>query len=335
MLQQNVSLKPYNTLALDVSARTLVTVVNVQDMLRTIKHFNSQIELVIGGGSNIVLCHDIDGVVVVNRIKGIAVSDDDPDGTKLVVGAGENWDDFVRFCVERNLWGVENLAAIPGTVGAAPIQNIGAYGVEIESVIDWVEVIRKSDATLHRLNADECGFGYRQSHFKTCWREEMIIVRVAINLSKKPQPQLRYGELRHAIQDIPPVDITTQLIYDTVSFIRASKLPDPTIKPNVGSFFKNPLLTPKEFDELAAKYGKVPHYPQTDGSVKVAAGWLIEQAGWKNRATGAAAVHDKQALVLINRGGATGRDILDLAEAIQKDILSKFSVQLEIEPHIV
>lgn len=329
------TLQPYNTLGVDAVAEELAVVDSVQKMVQLVRTRGSDIQLVVGGGSNIVITKNISGLVVVNRISGIEVQAIKNDHVSLNVGAGVVWDELVQYSVANHWWGIENLAAIPGSVGAGPIQNIGAYGVELNSVLQSIEAIDRETGRIVTLQAEDCGFGYRDSRFKTQWKDQFIILRVTLALSTRACPTLTYGELKECLQTGGVEQVTPRMIYDRVSVIRANKLPDPQQLPNVGSFFKNPIVSPKQWDQLRQSHGDMPHYLNQNGCIKLAAGWLIEQLGWKSRPGNGVAVHTKQALVLINTHQANGQQILDFAHAIQSDVQAEFGIQLEIEPTIV
>lgn len=329
------SLKPFNTLSVEAAASELVVVNSESELTELIRLRGHEIELVLGGGSNIVITKDIDGLVVVNKSHSICSKALGETKVMVSASAGVNWDQLVRHCAANGLWGIENLAAIPGSVGAGPIQNIGAYGVELDSVLYSLEVIDRNSGQLSTIAAKDCGFEYRNSHFKNQWKDKYIITSVSLMLSKLPNPQLGYGELRSAFSSGSLEELSVQDIYDCVAKIRSNKLPDPKAIPNVGSFFKNPVITNMQFRELQIKHPGIAHYPLDDGTVKIAAGWLLDQAGWKNRTSGGVAVHHKQALVVINTGAASGHEVVKFASSIQQDISSKYGIHLEIEPTIV
>lgn len=285
--------------------------------------------LVLGGGSNVLFHRDVEGLVVLNRIGGTAVLADDGDRVEVAVGAGEPWHGFVLQATAAGWGGVENLALIPGSVGAAPMQNIGAYGAEVREVIAWVEAVDRRDGALVRFTPEECAFGYRESVFKQAGRDRYVIVRVGFHLRRTAVVRTGYGDIARELAGVEaprPGDVAAAVIR-----IRRSKLPDPAVLGNAGSFFKNPVLSPAAFAALHAAHPEVPHWPAADGTVKVAAGWLIEQAGWKGHDRGTHGVHDRQALVLVHRGGATGADIWQLAQDILASVRERFGVELEPE----
>lgn len=290
--------------------------------------------LVLGGGSNIVFTRDFDGVVLLDEIAGRRVVREDGDAWYVEAGGGENWHAFVAWTLEHGMPGLENLALIPGTVGAAPIQNIGAYGLEMKAYFDSLVAVELATGRRERFDAARCAFGYRDSFFKRDGRGRFAIVAVTFRLPKQWTPRLGYADVTRELdaRGIAPAAATPRDVFDAVVAIRRAKLPDPLVLGNAGSFFKNPVIGAAQFDALRARVPDVVSYPQPDGHVKLAAGWLIDRCGWKGRALGAAAVHDRQALVLVNRGGATGADVLALARAIQADVRARFGVELEAEP---
>ncbi|RQU84082.1 UDP-N-acetylmuramate dehydrogenase [Burkholderia cenocepacia] len=291
-------------------------------------------QLVLGGGSNIVFTRDFDGIVLLDEIAGRRVVREDDDAWYVEAGGGENWHAFVAWTLEHGMPGLENLALIPGTVGAAPIQNIGAYGLEMKAYFDSLVAVELATGRSERFDAARCAFGYRDSFFKREGRGRFAIVAVTFRLPKQWTPRLGYADVTRELdaRGIASDAATPRDVFDAVVAIRRAKLPDPLVLGNAGSFFKNPVIDAAQFDTLRARVPEVVSYPQPDGHVKLAAGWLIDRCGWKGRALGAAAVHDRQALVLVNRGGATGADVLALARAIQADVRAQFGVELEAEP---
>lgn len=286
--------------------------------------------LVLGGGSNLVFTEDFNGTVVRILSKGIKVSED-AEAFYLEIEAGENWHELIQFTLEHGMFGLENMALIPGTVGAAPIQNIGAYGVELCDVCDWVEYLDLPSGEFVRISTAECQFAYRESIFKDKLRNLAVVTAVGLRLVKRWQPRLAYGPL----QSFDPATVTAREIFERVCQVRSEKLPDPAVLGNAGSFFKNPIVSAACYLDLAQRFPTIVGYAQADATVKLAAGWLIEQAGLKGFVLGNAAVHDKQALVLVNRGGATGRDICRLALHVIAQVQDKFGVVLEAEPRIM
>ena len=287
--------------------------------------------LVMGGGSNMLLHQDWEGLALHVGISGFRVMSDVEGRVEVVVGAGENWHDWVMLAMTKGWHGLENLALIPGQVGASPMQNIGAYGVELKDRFLWLEAIHVETGALKRFDGEACAFGYRESVFKSSEKNQWIIVRVAFALDREAPLQTAYGAIQKELTSIPEKAWTHADVAKAVMKIRSSKLPDPKKIGNAGSFFKNPVLTSKDFERLQAAHAQVVHYHQPDGTIKVAAGWLIEQAGWKGEHRVTHGVHEKQALVLVNYGGATGAEIWQLAQEIMQDVQSKFGVVLEAE----
>ncbi|MCL1140969.1 UDP-N-acetylmuramate dehydrogenase [Shewanella pneumatophori] len=326
------SLKDFNTFGLARGCQQLVRVNTLDALIDTCcKLYQAQLlMLILGGGSNIVLCEDFMGTVVLVETKGIDIVEDDS-YHYLTAAAGENWHDLVCFCLEQGFSGLENMALIPGTVGAAPIQNIGAYGVELNRFCDWVEYVDLSNGQLVRLSTDECEFGYRDSVFKNDLLGKTVITQVGFKLPKKWQPQLAYGPLR----EFDPKQVTPKQIFDCICETRRAKLPDPADYGNAGSFFKNPVIETALFESLTSSYPDMVGYPHGETHTKVAAGWLIDKAGLKGYQVGGAAVHTEQALVLINKGDATSDDVLTLAKSIVEKIKDKFGISLEAEPRMI
>ncbi|WP_299811402.1 UDP-N-acetylmuramate dehydrogenase [uncultured Shewanella sp.] len=326
------SLKSFNTFALAHSCRKLVHALSTEQLIETCYSLFQASEpmLILGGGSNVIFCDDFDGTVVLVETKGIDITED-LENHYLSVAAGENWHEFVYFCLERGFAGLENLALIPGTVGAAPIQNIGAYGVEVEKFCDWVEYVDLSSGEFVRLSARECAFDYRDSIFKNRLQGKALITQVGFKFPKQWAPELEYGPLKELKQP----DVTPRQVFDCICETRRSKLPDPKIQGNAGSFFKNPVIDTAQFERLTESNPSIVGYPHGEGKTKVAAGWLIDNAGLKGYKIGGAAVHDKQALVLVNTGDATSKDILLLAKSIVEKIELKFGIALEPEPRMI
>ena len=335
-IEKDVSLKPYNTLAIDVAARFFVVVQSLEQLQAALAWAEQQqvAVLLLGGGSNMVLTADLNALVVHLQLRGIQVLSEDADCAHVEVQAGESWHAFVQWSLAQGLSGLENLSLIPGHVGAAPVQNVGAYGAELKDHLESVLVYDRNTAQTQRLTAEQCQFAYRDSLFK---RESgrRVILSVIFKLPKQDALQLDYGNLRSYLAEQQIAQPTAQDVSRAVCAIRAEKLPDPEQLPNVGSFFKNPVVTAAHAQQLQRAYPSIVSFAQADGQVKLAAGWLIEQAGWKGLRQGDAGVHAKQALVLVNYGAATGQQILQLAAAIQADIVQRFSVELEIEPNVI
>ncbi|MCH5334788.1 MAG: UDP-N-acetylmuramate dehydrogenase [Alistipes sp.] len=290
--------------------------------------------MVLGGGNNILFTRDYDGLLLVPRCGGCRVTGEDPDHVYMKVGAGVEWDDLVEETVSRGLWGLENLSLIPGKVGAAPVQNIGAYGAEAGDSIVEVEMFCPDTMNMLTLSAEHCGFGYRESIFKGSLKGRVVITAVTFRLSKHPRPNVGYGDLQREVEARGGISLRN--IRDAVCAIRRSKLPDTSVLGNAGSFFKNPVVDDSEADRLRSLYPSMPSYPAPDGrGVKLAAGWLIEQAGMKGVRQGAVGVHERQALVIVNHGGATGAEVLAFARRVQACVRDKFGVDIDTEVNII
>lgn len=332
-IQEQVSLRPYNSLAVDVRARYFVRVHSVEQLCEALRWAKAQkLEvLLLGGGSNLVLSKDFAGLVLQLDLRGIDWIEDDTEQAVVRVQAGENWHAFVQWSLAQGLSGLENLSLIPGSVGAAPVQNIGAYGVEAKDAIVQVQALERESLTPVTLSAAECMFAYRDSVFKQ-QPSRWVITSVDFRLSRTAHLKLDYGPIQDWLTQLGINSPSAADVSRAVIAIRQSKLPDPAQLPNTGSFFKNPVVSAEQAQRLQHEFPQLVSYPMADGQVKLAAGWLIEQAGWKGFREGDAGVHAQQALVLVNYGHATGRDILELASRIQADIAKRFSVQLEIEP---
>ncbi|WDL82383.1 UDP-N-acetylmuramate dehydrogenase [Aeromonas bestiarum] len=326
-LTPHASLLTLNTLALDAHCLWLAEVAQVDDLqqLVTKPELTDLPRLVLGGGSNVLFCNDFAGLVVLNRLKGIQLQDGG-EHWLLHVAAGEEWHQLVCHALQQGWYGLENLALIPGTVGAAPVQNIGAYGVELASFCTYVEAFNWQSGQLERIDAADCHFGYRDSIFKHEYQDSHFITAVGLRLPKAWTPVLGYGPLA-ALGDAP----TAQAIFDTVCATRRAKLPDPAVLGNAGSFFKNPVVTRALADTLKQQYPHMPCYPAGEGQAKLAAGWLIDQCGLKGFAIGRAAVHQEQALVLVNLGGASAMELIALAAHVRDSVEQKFGVVLKHE----
>jgi UDP-N-acetylmuramate dehydrogenase len=335
-MQTQVSLRPYNTFGIDVPARWWMEVESERDALEFIMDnaHRSQPILVLGGGSNLLFTGPVEGIVLKAGIRGIAVLESDA-GTALVeAGAGESWHGLVEWAIAAGLGGIENLSLIPGTVGAAPIQNIGAYGAELQEVFDSLDAMHLETGAVHRFDRAACRFGYRESIFKQELKGKYLILRVRLRLSRTPVLNTRYGDIAQELAAIGG-EPDLRKVSEAVCRIRRSKLPDPAETGNAGSFFKNPSIPAEQAEALQAQHPQMPAYPQADGSVKVPAGWLIEACGWKGRREGACGVHARQALVLVNYGGATGAEILALSARIQADVQARFGIALEREVNVI
>lgn len=326
------SLKTLNSFGLSINANNVVYATETKMLLDAwqASQQTNQPLLLVGGGSNLLFLSDFLGTVVVNKLKGIEIVETDTDWL-IHSAAGENWHEFVQELVSKSVPGLENLALIPGSIGSAPIQNIGAYGVELKDVCEYVDVLDLNSVSVFRLTNEACQFGYRDSIFKHQYQHGYAIVAVGFRLAKKWKPILSYGTLNR----LELSSITPQLVFDQVCDIRRSKLPDPTVLGNAGSFFKNPIITAEQAENIRNTYSDIPIYPQPDGRVKVAAGWLIEQAGLKGYSVGQAAVHQHQALVLVNLGTATANDIVSLAKKVRDTVGDKFNIWLEPEVRFI
>lgn len=337
-LSENVDLSHYNTFGIRASARYFVRVRSVDEARHLFKSdlFRNHEHLILGGGSNILLTGDFPGLVIKNEIDGIEVIKQDDAFIQLRVGSGENWHRFVMYCVDRELGGIENLSLIPGTVGAAPMQNIGAYGVEIREVIHNVEAIDLDTGSLRRFTRDECAFGYRESIFKQKLKNKYFISSITLTLTRKDHRfNISYGAIQDVLAEKNAGEISIRAISDAVIDIRSKKLPDPAVIGNAGSFFKNPSIDDASFQKLKHSYPTVPSFPGENHLVKVPAAWLIEQCGWKGKTFANIGVHKNQALVLVNYGGGDGKKIWDLAMQIQASVREKFNIELQPEVNVI
>lgn len=339
--EYHCSLLGHNTFGIEAQAACLMTYDDERGLHEALecigREFKGRPVLHIGGGSNLLFLSDFDGVILHSAIKTWDVVEETSDDVVVRVGAGIVWDDFVAECVKKGYYGVENLSLIPGEVGASAVQNIGAYGAEAKDVIEKVETVCLADGSSRVFDASECGYGYRQSVFKSTLRGQYAVTAVWFRLSRHFIPNVAYGGIRHALDEagIALDKVTAEDVRRVVIEIRQSKLPDPKVTGNAGSFFMNPIVEKDVYERLAAAYPGMPHYMLDDGRVKIPAGWLIEQCGWKGRALGRAAVHDKQALVLVNLGGATGEDILRLSDAVRTDVRERFGIEIRPEVNMI
>ncbi len=331
-IESNKSLLPYNTFRIDVKAKFFVQVESVEDLKELVQSeiFLTHKRFVLGGGSNLLLTKDFDGLVIRLGIKGIKVCEDG-DEVYVEAGAAEVWNDFVQFNVDKGYAGLENLSLIPGTVGASPIQNIGAYGVEMKDCFHSLEAFHLSSGTIKKFNKEECKFAYRESVFKSELKDQYIITSVVFKLSKTPQLKLHYGAIEEELKKRKITNPTIRNVADVVSEIRVSKLPDPSTIGNSGSFFKNPIIDEDRFQEIYKKFPDIVNYPAGPGKVKIAAGWLIEQCGWKGKQIGNAGTWKNQALVIVNHGNASGEEIYNFSELIIQSVFERFGVSLERE----
>jgi UDP-N-acetylmuramate dehydrogenase len=336
-IQADFPLHDHNTFGIHATAKRYVTITSLEMLQKTLASADvaGLPRLVLGSGSNILLTGDFPGVVLHMCMKGMAIVGEDAHASYVKVAGGENWHQFVQWTLTHGLGGLENLSLIPGSVGAAPIQNIGAYGAELKDCFHCATVFDLESGEVASLDKAACSFGYRDSIFKQALRGRSIILDVTFALSKQWQPNLRYAELSQEIAARGLDRPSAADISDAVIAIRSRKLPDPAVIGNAGSFFKNPVVPAPQRHALLERYPQLVSYVQPDGSYKLAAGWLIEQCGWKGKSLSAAGVYEKQALVLVNRGGASGQDMLKLARKIQEDVQARFGVQIEPEPVIV
>jgi UDP-N-acetylmuramate dehydrogenase len=332
LTQRNISLLPYNSFHIDATASEFVSVSSVNELKELLDQKTPR--LILGGGSNILLSKNVDGLVLKINIGGIEEVKEDHMHIYVKVGAGENWHEFVMYTMKRNWGGLENLSLIPGNVGAAPIQNIGAYGVELKDSFYELEAYDRKSKKVFAFALNDCQFGYRDSIFKSAEKGRYIILNVTFLLRKTPVLHTSYGAIRDELKKMGVQSPTIQDVSQAVVKIRRSKLPDPAEIGNAGSFFKNPVVDQAKFLSLSAKYPDIPAYPHEDQSVKLAAGWLIEQCGWKGYRMGDAGVHKDQALVLVNYGKASGREILELSEKVQASVHKKFGIALEREVNV-
>jgi len=341
LVEKNVALQPYNSFHIVAKAFSLVRVTDVTDIERVLAspELRSLPKFVLGGGSNIVLTGDVKPLVLKVEIMGKRLLSETARGYTIEVGAGENWHELVRWSLEQGYPGLENLALIPGTVGAAPVQNIGAYGLELQDRFASLDVVDLHTGARTTLDAAQCGFGYRDSVFKHAGglglKDRALITHVRFFLPKPWKAVLGYADLDRKLAASGIAQPDAQQIFDWVCAIRSAKLPDPQRLGNAGSFFKNPTVTPEQCADIIQREPRIVHYPLADGAVKLAAGWLIEACGWKGKAVGNAAVYERQALVLVNRGQATGGEVMTLARAIQTSVYERFGILLEPEPVVV
>jgi UDP-N-acetylmuramate dehydrogenase len=331
------SLKDLNTFGIDVKANSFMEFHSIEELQNILKDpaQKKTNKLVLGGGSNILFTQNFDGLVLQNKIKSIEIIKENHDETFVRAGAGEVWHDLVLFCIHKNLGGIENLSLIPGSVGAAPIQNIGAYGAELKDTFESLEALNIDTGKITIFNHTQCAFGYRDSIFKREAKGKYIITSVILRLSKKPVFNTSYGAIKTTMDEMGIKELSIKAISDAVCRIRRSKLPDPAVIGNAGSFFKNPEITEKKFWELKSVYPDIPSFKTVPGKVKIPAGWLNEQCGWKGKTIGKTGVHKDQALVLVNYGGAKGEEVKKLASDIVLSVKERFGIELETEVNII
>jgi len=328
----NYSLKGHNTFGIEARCRRFLEYESVEEAVEiaAILRQEKASYIIIGGGSNLLLTRDFEGTVVHSALKGCEIED-----CLMTCGSGETFDDVVMLSLENGLYGAENLSLIPGDVGASAVQNIGAYGAEAKDIIERVEAVSIATGECCSFSGGECGYGYRDSRFKHEWKNQYLITHVTYRLSRTFTPRLDYGNIRSELERRGISQPTAQQLRQTIIDIRNEKLPDPKLTGNAGSFFMNPVVSREKYEELSALHANMPHYTVDAAQEKIPAGWLIDQCGWKGRTKGRAGVHPKQALVLVNLGGATGQEIVDLCRAIQQDVLQKFGIDIHPEVNII
>jgi UDP-N-acetylmuramate dehydrogenase len=329
----NLSLKKFNTFGIDVSAKKVIYLTELKQLDQI---SNLEDCFIIGGGSNILLTKNIDRPVIINQTKGICKVNEDENYIELAVASGENWHEFVMYCIQKGYGGIENMSLIPGSVGAAPMQNIGAYGREIKDVLTYVSAVNIETKQIEKFVNQECEFGYRESIFKKSLKGKYFVSDVGIRLTKKNhQLNTSYGDIEKWLNDHIIKIPTIQDVSNAVISIRKSKLPDPSDLGNSGSFFKNPVISQSQYNDLLEKFPKIKSYPVNDKEVKVPAGWLIESLGWKGKRVGNTGAHKKQALVLVNYGNATGSEVKELAEDIRRSVWDTYKIRLETEVNVI
>ena len=334
--ERNYSLKEHNTFGIDAKCRRFIEFEDDEEAFEVaaILRKSALPYIIIGGGSNLLLTRDFDGIVVRSGVKG-HYFEEDFTCERMTCGSGEVWDDMVATSLQAGYYGMENLSLIPGDVGASAVQNIGAYGVEAKDLILCVWMVEITTGKPWMIGNEDCEYGYRQSRFKKDWKNRFLITRVTYGLSRTFRPNLDYGNIRQELERRGITEPTAQQLRDIIIEIRNAKLPDPQIEGNAGSFFMNPVVTRQKYEKLAARYPQMPHYKVDYRHEKIPAGWMIEQCGWKGKSLGRAGVHDKQALVLVNRGGATGAEIVALSDAIRQDVKAKFDIDIHPEVNII
>ncbi|HXB45705.1 MAG TPA: UDP-N-acetylmuramate dehydrogenase [Puia sp.] len=333
-IQQNISLRQFNTFGIDVAARYFASFTNDEELAELLKPDSTLKTLVLGGGSNILFTKTFDGLILKNDTKGIELIKEDSHYVYVKAGAGENWHQFVQYCLQRNWQGIENLSLIPGNVGASPMQNIGAYGVELKDVFYELEAFQVKERKVRAFSVNDCAFGYRESVFKNKFKDQFIILNVTFRLNKVPKYNTSYGAVEEELAQMGVKEITAKNISLAVMNIRRSKLPDPAKIGNAGSFFKNVFVPAARFDELKKKFPAIGGFKKEDGTMKIAAGWLIEQCGWKGYRKGDAGCYAQQALVLVNYGNANGKQIYELSQEIVQSVQKKFGIRLEREVNV-
>lgn len=336
-LQENATLQPYNTFGIEASTRYLVRINSLQQLQEFVAHptLSKLPRLILGGGSNVLFTQNWEGVTLLNELKGIEIISEDENEVVIKAASGENWHELVMYCVERGYGGIENLSLIPGTVGAAPMQNIGAYGVEIKNVLETVEFFDFESSTVKSFSNSECQFGYRESIFKRELKNKVFILGITMRLSKKPTFNTSYGAILQTLEENRVEELSVKAISDAVIQIRQSKLPNPKELGNAGSFFKNPEILTEEYNKLKEQYPEMPGYLVNNEKTKVPAGWLIEHLGWKGKVVGQTGNHKKQALVLVNYGNAKGSEIYAHAQQVIESVKQHFGIQLIPEVNVI
>jgi UDP-N-acetylmuramate dehydrogenase len=337
-IEQNVNLVDFNTFHTQAIANYFSRfddIIKLNSLLNLANERKIKNAFILGGGSNILLTKDYDGIILKNEIKGIEVVNEDEDHIYIKAGAGENWHGFVMHCVQHNYAGVENLSLIPGNIGASPMQNIGAYGVEIKDVFYELEAFHKQEKVIEKFSLKDCDFGYRESVFKNKYKDQFVIASVTYRLNKRPSFNTSYGAINQELERMGVKELSIQAISQAVINIRTSKLPDPKEVGNAGSFFKNPVISNEQYLELKKAFPNIVAFPSGNDHTKLAAGWLIEQCGWKGYRKGDVGCYPKQALVLVNYGSASGKEIFGLSEDIIQSVKKTFGVDLEREVNII
>ena len=337
IVQKDVQLKPFNTFGIEATAKYFIEVSSIDQLQGILQSpdYQSTERLILGGGSNMLLTKNFDGLVIKIAIKGFEVVNENDNNIWIKAGAGIVWHDLVMQCVNQNYAGMENLSLIPGTVGAAPMQNIGAYGIEIKEVFEELQALEIATGEIKTFDKAMCNFGYRESIFKHEAKGKYIILNVTFKLNKRPTFHIEYGAIKDTLAEMNISEMSIKSISDAVIHIRQSKLPNPAEIGNAGSFFKNPEILKSQFEDLKAQFPTIPSYPVSETTTKVPAGWLIEQAGWKGQRFGNIGVHAKQALVLVNYGGGKGQEIKELSQKIQASVKEKFGIQLSAEVNFI
>lgn len=334
-IQQNISLKSYNTFAINVTAKEFAVFSSLEELQELLAYNINNNKLIIGGGSNILFTKNFDGLVLKNEIKGIELIKEDNEYYYIKAAAGEVWHSFVLYCIQQHYFGIENLSLIPGNVGASPMQNIGAYGVEVKDIFYELEAYHLTEKKRVYFNLQECKFGYRESVFKTKFKNQFVILNVTFRLRKIPVYNISYGAIQQELERMKITQVSAQAISNAVIHIRSSKLPNPKEIGNAGSFFKNPVIPNEQFEQLKKFYPHLQGYKENENYTKIAAAWLIEQSGWKGYRKNDAGCHNKQALVLVNYGNAVGSELIEHAKRVQSGVKEKFNIELEMEVNII